>query len=166
MAIIKLTTLIQAPPEICFNLSRSVDIHLTSMQQYQEQAIAGTTTGLMNLHDTVTWQARHFGWPFIMQVALTEVQLPVFFADQMRKGPFKMMRHYHYFKPHGNGTRMTDEFVFRSPLGWLGRVADALILKPYLTRLLLRRNQTIKQLAEDQPHEHLNTKPNLCNPAA
>lgn len=168
MSIIKLTTHIKAPLENCFNLSRSIDVHLQSMQAHRERAVAGITSGLMQLNETVTWKARHFGILFTMQVKLTELQFPAFFADQMVSGPFKMMRHYHYFKPEAGGTVMTDEFVFRSPLGWLGRAVSKLILKPYLKKLLLQRNQTIKQLAETQTptyHEHLIPTSNL-NPAA
>ncbi|GAB2686984.1 hypothetical protein GCM10027037_06340 [Mucilaginibacter koreensis] len=168
MSIIKLTTHIKAPLETCFNLSRSINVHLQSMQAHHERAVAGITSGLMKLNETVTWKARHFGIPFTMQVRVTELQAPSFFADQMVSGPFKMMRHYHYFKAAAGETVMTDEFVFRSPLGWLGRVVNKLILKPYLKKLLQQRNQTIKLLAETQTftyHEHLLSVSNL-NPAA
>ena len=41
-----------------------------------------------------------------------------------------------------------DVFDFTSPLGGLGRIADALFLERYLRRLLGRRNEEIKRLAE------------------
>jgi ligand-binding SRPBCC domain-containing protein len=168
MSIIKLTTRIKAPLQTCFNLSRSVDVHLQSMQAQQERVVAGVTSGLMQLNETVTWRARHFGICFMMEVQITELQFPAFFADQMVSGPFKMMRHYHYFKPDGAGTVMTDEFVFRSPLGWLGKAVNRLVLKSYLKKLLQQRNLTIKQLAETKTHnkhEHNLSTSNL-NPAA
>ena len=118
------------------------------MQQHNEQAIAGITSGLINLHDTVTWKARHFGLAFKMTVQITEMQSPQFFVDEMVKGPFKRMRHYHAFWPQHHGTLMEDEFVFKSPLGWLGKLADKWVLKPHLEKLLTARNQTIKQMAE------------------
>jgi len=148
MPVINLQTYINAPVEECFNLSRSVDVHLKSMQSYQEKAIAGTTTGLMNLHDTVTWRATHFGLPFKMKVQITEMRYLEYFVDQMMSGPSKWFRHYHAFEAKGNGTLMTDEFVFKSPLGWLGKLVDRWVLKAYLHKLLQQRNEVIKQAAE------------------
>lgn len=148
MPVISLQTYINAPVEDCFNLSRSVDVHLQSMQSHQEKAIAGTTTGLMNLHDTVTWKATHFGLPFKMKVQITEMRYLEYFVDQMVSGPFKWFRHYHAFEAKSNGTLMTDEFVFKSPLGWLGKLVDRWVLKAYLHKLLQQRNEVIKQAAE------------------
>lgn len=148
MPVIKLQTYINASVEDCFNLSRNIDLHQQSMQQHNEQAIAGVTTGLINLHYTVTWKARHFGFTFKMTVQITEMQSPAFFVDEMVKGPFERMRHYHAFWPQPNGTLMEDEFVYKSPLGWLGKIVDKLIITKHLQKLLQQRNQLIKQVAE------------------
>ena len=43
---------------------------------------------------------------------------------------------------------MGDLFFFRAPLGFLGRVAEKLILTRYMTGLLLTRNSYLKQVAE------------------
>jgi hypothetical protein len=43
---------------------------------------------------------------------------------------------------------MYDVFAYRSPLGWLGRVADFLFLKKYMRRLLEQRNVVIRAAAE------------------
>lgn len=45
---------------------------------------------------------------------------------------------------------MTDRFDYKSPLGFLGRLADLLFLEKYMTRLLIKRNKTIKELAESE----------------
>jgi len=151
MPVIKLQTHINAPVEQCFNLARSIDLHLESMQQRNEQAIAGVTSGLISLHETVTWKARHFGLLFKMTVKITEMQYPTYFVDQMVNGPFKWFRHYHGFQAQNGGTLMVDEFVFRSPLDWLGKLVDNWILKKYLHGLLQQRNKVIKQAAEGSP---------------
>ena len=59
MPTIHLTTFIAAPVDVVFDLSRSVDIHKKSMQNHQEEAVAGTRFGLMEQEDTVTWKAKH-----------------------------------------------------------------------------------------------------------
>jgi ligand-binding SRPBCC domain-containing protein len=152
MCVIKLQTLIHAPQAVCFNLSRSIDLHTESMHHYAEKAIAGVTGGLIGLHDTVTWRAIHFSIPFKMTVKITKMHEPDFFVDEMQQGPFKWMRHYHAFWPHPEGTLMEDEFAFRSPMGWLGKLADKWLLKTYLEKLLVNRNQLIKQVAESGRH--------------
>jgi len=47
-----------------------------------------------------------------------------------------------------NGTLMQDIFVFESPLGVLGKFANWLFLKKYMSDLLVGRNRVIKQTAE------------------
>jgi ligand-binding SRPBCC domain-containing protein len=159
MPAINLKTVIKAPVSVCFDAARNIDLHVQSMQRHQEQAIAGVTQGLIGLNQTVTWRAWHFGFPFKLKVKVTEMQLHEFFVDQMVSGPFKWFRHYHAFEPHQEGTVMVDEFVFKSPLGWLGKLVDRWVLKEYLQTLLLQRNQLIKQTAEAQSVILLNLYP-------
>ena len=61
MTTIELSTEIDAPPEISFDLSRDVDLHLRSLAHTGERAVAGKVSGLLDLGDEVTWQGRHFG---------------------------------------------------------------------------------------------------------
>ena len=44
-----------------FDLSRSIDFHMESASKTQERAIEGKTCGLIELGETVTWEAVHFG---------------------------------------------------------------------------------------------------------
>ena len=52
-SIIHLTTHINAPINKCFELSISVDVHQQSTGNTREKAIAGVTSGMMELNDTV-----------------------------------------------------------------------------------------------------------------
>ena len=58
---IVLRTEIQASKDIVFDLSRSIDLHIISTEQTNETAVAGKTTGLIGLNESVTWKAKHFG---------------------------------------------------------------------------------------------------------
>lgn len=60
MPLIILHTRINAPLEICFDLARSIDLHQESMKHTGEQAVAGTTKGLIELGELVTWKAKHW----------------------------------------------------------------------------------------------------------
>jgi ligand-binding SRPBCC domain-containing protein len=149
---ILLETLISAPAGRCFDLARSVDLHMGSMAHTQERAIDGVTSGLMGPGDTVTWEARHFGLRWRLTSHITDFDAPHSFADQQVRGPFAGFRHVHTFTPQPDGgTLMTDEFVYRAPLGPLGVLADRLFLAQYMRRLLTERNTYLKHVAEEQP---------------
>ena len=50
MTTINLTTKIKAPKQIVFDASRNIDIHQQSASKTNEVAIAGITSGLINLN--------------------------------------------------------------------------------------------------------------------
>lgn len=43
-----------------------------------------------------------------------------------------------------------DNFVYKSPFGILGQLVDVIVLKRYMTNLLIKRNETIKEFAESE----------------
>ncbi|HYY56831.1 MAG TPA: SRPBCC family protein [Pyrinomonadaceae bacterium] len=147
---IHLETFIRAPLELCFDLSRSVDVHMASTDHTGERAIGGVTSGMMNLGDEVTWEARHFGVRQRLTSRITAMERPRMFVDEMQRGAFKSWHHTHLFEPREDGTLMIDDALYSSPLGPLGRVIDRLFLEKYMTRLLLVRNAHIKKVAEAQ----------------
>ena len=61
MPIIKLETEINAPIERVFDLVRCIDLHAETMRKHDEKAVGGVTEGLININETVTWEATHFG---------------------------------------------------------------------------------------------------------
>ncbi len=148
MPLITLETVIEAPIERCFDLSRSIDLHKISTDHTNEEAIAGTTSGLIGLDDFVTWRAKHLGINQKLTTRITEFNSPTFFVDEMTKGAFKSFRHEHHFHSQNGRTIMTDKFDFTSPLGPLGIIANGLFLTAYMTDLLVKRNSIIKQFAE------------------
>jgi ligand-binding SRPBCC domain-containing protein len=148
MTTIKLSTIINAPIDKCFDISRDIAIHELSAKDTNESAIAGKTSGLCELDDEITWQATHFGIKQRLTVKITKLNRPIFFEDMMLKGAFKSMRHEHHFRSKGNATEMIDLFMYEVPFGILGKCFDKLILKKYMTRFLTARNQMIKELSE------------------
>jgi ligand-binding SRPBCC domain-containing protein len=149
MPTIVLETFINAPIERCFDLARSIELHTDSMRHTGEQAVAGRTSGMIGPGETVTWRAKHLGIWQTLTSRITEYNRPEKFTDEMVNGAFKSFRHEHHFVPENGQTLMRDVFTFQSPLGALGWLADRLFLKSYLRRLLTRRNETIKQAAEN-----------------
>lgn len=145
---IELKTEIKADKEIVFDLSRSIDLHKISTEQTKEEAIKGKTSGLIGKGEWVTWRAKHFGFYQTLTSRIVEFERPDHFVDEMVKGAFKSFRHQHYFTKSDFGTLMIDYFEYKSPLGFLGNLADSLFLEKYMKKLLEKRNQTIKEFAE------------------
>lgn len=149
MPIIRLETVVRAPVVRCFDLSRSVDLHVAAASHTGERAVAGVTSGLMALGDRVTWRARHFGIWQKLTTEITAFDPPRYFRDSMLRGAFARFDHDHVFEAiDAHSTLMKDAFDFDAPLGALGRVVSRLVLTNYMRRFLLDRNATLVRVAE------------------
>jgi ligand-binding SRPBCC domain-containing protein len=146
---IELEITIKAPVERVFDLARCIDLHAETMDKYGEKAVGGVTAGLINLGQTVTWEAAHFGVRQRLTSRITIFDRPRHFQDVMVSGAFKGFTHDHFFTENGTQTVMKDLFDYTAPWGILGRVADALFLKKYMRKVLSERNELIKRIAEN-----------------
>jgi len=155
-------TKIKASQKIVFDLSRSIDLHLISTEKTNEKAIAGRTSGLIELNETVTWRAKHLGVYQNFTSRVIGCEKAVYFADEMVSGAFKSFKHKHYFSFEKDETILKDIMVYVSPLGWLGKFVDFLFLKKYMTNFLIHRNKIIKEFSETEKwREILNEKPTV-----
>jgi uncharacterized protein (UPF0548 family)/ligand-binding SRPBCC domain-containing protein len=127
-----------ASPDALFDLSLDIDAHLASMAGSGERAVGGVTSGSIGLGETVTWRARHFGVWFTMTSKITAFDRPHRFVDEQVRGPFRVFRHEHRFERAGEVTVMIDRLTVGSPV--LGRLAESVVLVPYLRRLIRSRN--------------------------
>lgn len=154
MTEIHLITKINATPETVSALSRDIDLHQHSMHGTDEKAIAGVTSGIIELNQTVTWKGRHFGIWLTHKSRITEMRHPDYFVDEMEEGYFASFKHFHYFIEKSYGTMMVDRLVYETPCGFAGRCFDRFVLKAYLTRLIKARNAIIKTMAEKNNGQH------------
>lgn len=145
---IELTTEITSKIDICFDLARSIDLHKISTEKTNEETIEGKVSGLIGLNEYVTWQATHFGIKQKLTSKITAYKRPHYFVDEQLKGIFKSIRHQHKFEQFEERVIMTDIFEFHSPFGLLGKLFNKLILTNYLQKLLIDRNNVIKEFAE------------------
>jgi hypothetical protein len=145
------TTVIDAPIDRCFDLSRSVEVHLVANMHCGEQALAvgGVTSGLVDLSQEVTWCAKHFGvWQNVTSKT-TALESPSYFQVTMIQGIFRSMQADHLFRTLPSGaTEMKNIFSVAAPLPFLGPLAEALFLRRYMLALLRERNEVIKKIAE------------------
>lgn len=150
-------TVIRAPMERCFDLTRSVEVHLAGNIHWGESAIAvsGVTSGLIGLGQCVTWRARHFGYWHQLTAEITAMSRPTYFQDTMVRGAFRSMSHDHYFRSLSQSeTEMRDVFRFAAPLGILGRLVEMAVLRGYMQALLGERNAAIREIAESSAWRH------------
>lgn len=151
MITIKEVTVIRAPIVRCFDLARSVEVHLAGNIHWGEAAMAedGITSGLVDLGQRVTWRAKHFAIRHRLTSKITSMDRPVYFQDTMIEGPFHFMQHDHVFRTLSpDMTEMKDVFRFAAPVPVLGRLVEGLVLRRYMQRLLRERNAVLKEIAE------------------
>jgi len=144
-------TLIDAPIDRVFDLSRSIEVHLLANVHENDQALAvgGLTKGLVGLGEQVTWRAKHFGLWHDLTSKATVVEPPNYLQVTMVKGIFRSMQANHLFRSLPSGTtELKDTFAIAAPLPILGPIAEALFLRRYMIGLNRERNAVIKQLAE------------------
>lgn len=108
MPVIEHQQFIKAPVELCFDLKRSVDIHTKTTAKTKEAAVDGVTEGLLEVGDTVTWEAIHFGIKQRLTAKVTLMEKPNKFVDIMEKGAFHSFVHTHQFIEESGGTIMMD----------------------------------------------------------
>ncbi|WP_299608538.1 SRPBCC family protein [uncultured Aquimarina sp.] len=144
MTVITLHTMIKAPIATVFDAARNIDLHMKSAHKTREKAIAGKTSGLINLYETVTWKGKHFGCSLQHQSKITSLRYPTYFIDEMIKGHFKSFKHQHIFKETSSGIEMIDVLEYKTPYGFIGRLFDRLLLKKHLRTFLKIRNDHIK----------------------
>ena len=149
MIVIEQSLKIDAPIQRCFDLCRSIEVHLLGTERTGEQTVGGVTTGLIGQGEWVRWQAKHLGVRQHLTSKITAFESPSYFQDTMLQGAFKFMQHDHFFqKISDNETEMRDRFSFAAPLPVLGPLAERLFLKRYMERFLKHRNEIVKQVAE------------------
>lgn len=148
MTTLHLTTKIKASKQVVFNASRDIDIHQQSAASSQEKAIAGVTSGLIDLNETVTWRGKHFGLYLTHKSRITAMTFYDYFVDEMEEGKFKTFKHEHFFEEANGITIMKDKLQYETPFGIFGELFNILLLKKHLKKFLLERNKTLKEVSE------------------
>lgn len=148
MPVIQIQTEIHASIERVFNLCRSVEVHIASTSDTQEQSVGGITSGVLGLEDTVIWEATHLGVRQRLTSRITICEPPFFFQDRMVDGAFQSFTHNHAFYAESDITIVNDEFDFTSPFGPIGELFNQIVLTDYMRHFLEKRLRVVKRIAE------------------
>ena len=86
------------------------------------------------------------GIPLAWMTEITQVVPLNYFVDEQRKGPYKLWHHQHHFKTIAGGTEMVDLVHYRVPFGFIGSIANSLLVKSELEKIFSYRYQKIIEL--------------------
>ncbi|MEQ1760302.1 MAG: SRPBCC family protein [Vicinamibacterales bacterium] len=148
MTTIVVETRIAAAIDVCFDLARDVEAHLKTSSSTGERAVAGKTSGLLDLNDVVTFEAVHFGIRQRLTSRIVEFDRPKRFVDEMVQGAFTSLRHVHEFVVDGDAVLMRDILTWRSPLGVLGTIADWLFVEAHMRSFMVQKQSALKAYVE------------------
>lgn len=86
------------------------------------------------------------GIPMHWQTRIEDVNLNHSFVDTQKKGPYKYWRHYHEFIEKDGGILMTDNVEYELPLGFLGDIANKIIVRSKLEEIFSYRFKVLEQM--------------------
>lgn len=77
---------------------------------------------------------------------ITQLEEGKYFVDEQRVGPYKIWHHQHFLESTSNGTLMTDIVSYMPPLGFLGSMANSIIIKNKLEEIFDYRTKALNQI--------------------
>ncbi len=76
---------------------------------------------------------------------ITHVKDLQYFVDEQRVGPYSIWHHQHFIEPISNGVLMRDIVSYEPPFGFLGAIANSLIIKGKLQEIFDYRTIAVEK---------------------
>ncbi len=76
---------------------------------------------------------------------ITQVRDQQYFVDEQRVGPYTIWHHQHILEPISNGVLMKDIVSYKPPFGFLGAIANSLIIKSKLNEIFDYRTIAVEK---------------------
>ncbi len=86
------------------------------------------------------------GVPASWRTLISRWSPPDFFTDSQLKGPYTFWDHTHRFTEVAGGTLMTDEVIYKVPLGPVGHVMKVILIENDVKTIFKFRNKVISKL--------------------
>lgn len=77
---------------------------------------------------------------------ITHVKEKEYFVDEQRFGPYALWHHQHHFKQADGGVQMTDLLHYAIPYGFIGRIANSLVVANKVKKIFDYREEAIARL--------------------
>lgn len=146
MYVLRRVQTVRCPPEEAFaffsdpaNLARITPPWL-SFRHLQEGPIQMREG--VRLH----YRIRPLGLPQRWVSVITEWDPPRGFVDEQVRGPYRFWRHVHRLRPVEAGTEIEDRVEYALPLGLLGRLAHAILVRRQLDSIFAYRERRVRDL--------------------
>jgi ligand-binding SRPBCC domain-containing protein len=92
-----------------------------------------------------------FGLPMKWRSEIALFEPNVRFVDRQLIGPYKIWHHLHEFRSVDSGTEILDRVHYELPLGPLGEIAHALMVKRMLQRIFDYRQKRLTEIFGQAP---------------
>jgi len=100
----------------------------------------------MAVGTSIDYRLRLFGMPFRWRTRIERFDPETGFVDVQARGPYRLWHHTHAFEALGAATRMRDRVRYALPLGPLGRVTHALVVRRTLETIFDYRRDRISEI--------------------
>jgi len=87
-----------------------------------------------------------FGIKTTWVTEITHVKENEFFVDEQRVGPYTIWHHQHKIKAIEGGTLMSDIVSYKPPFGFLGNIANSLIIAKKIEEIFEYRQKALIEL--------------------
>lgn len=87
-----------------------------------------------------------FGIKTTWVTEITHVTPGSYFIDEQRVGPYALWHHQHFLESTPDGTLMTDIVTYQPPFGFLGSLANELLIKRKLNEIFAYRQKALNTL--------------------
>jgi ligand-binding SRPBCC domain-containing protein len=74
---------------------------------------------------------------------ITQVREMDYFVDEQRVGPYRIWHHQHILEDHEKGILMKDLVTYLPPLGFLGAIANSLMIRGKLEEIFAFREKAV-----------------------
>lgn len=95
----------------------------------------------------LAWQGLRMRWESV----ITDYREGREFVDEMTRGPYARWHHRHLFRPVDGGVEMRDVVSYRLPLGPLGSLAHALVVRRQLEGIFDYRRLAVAEVFGVEP---------------
>ncbi|MFO7924257.1 MAG: SRPBCC family protein [Bacteroidales bacterium] len=77
---------------------------------------------------------------------ITHIEEKRYFVDEQRSGPYSMWHHQHLIEPVEGGVMMTDIVSYKPPGGFLGAIANSLVIRHQLEGIFNYREEVLEKI--------------------
>lgn len=77
---------------------------------------------------------------------ITHVQDGKYFVDEQRFGPYALWHHQHHFEEINGGVHMTDIINYAIPYGFIGRIANTILVEKEVRGIFDYREKKVEEL--------------------